>query len=78
MVCDFYLIYAPPHPSLLQMKVKMQGFFASSPLCFGGGFLPFFNYYYFASGNASSGDVLENVDNTNKSAFIPIYMKQKV
>lgn len=56
----------------------MQGFFASSPLCFGGGFLPFLNYYYFASGNASSGDVLENVDNTNKSAFIPIYMKQKV
>lgn len=32
---------------------------------------------HFASGNASSGDVSENVGNMNKSAFIPISMKHK-
>ena len=32
---------------------------------------------HFASGNASSGDISENVDNMSKPAFIPISMKHK-
>lgn len=46
---------------------------------FGGFFLLslFSSSDHFASGNASSSDVSENVDNMNKSTFIPISMKHK-
>lgn len=47
--------------------------------CVLGGFFwqSLFSSDHFASGNASSGDVPENVDNTNKSAFILVSMKHK-